>query len=246
MLKLYGVPFSQPVRAVMWLLMMKRKAFELVLTNPGSSGENGSRHPDFLAKNPAGTIPTIEEPESGFTLGEGHAILAYLCREYGWTDLYPEDNRIRAKIDQYFNYHHRNVRDASIGFITPRIRKDLDIPEIMQQSSIRTVKNALQTLNDGWLADSDYLAGDSVTIADLAAYVEIGQLQPQFTNVFDFSDYPNVRAWLERMTKVDRHDDVHVVLSEMGDISAEAPSMDHIRNANIQALRKLKEVLAEF
>ena len=33
--KLYGVPFSQPVRAVMWSMLLKRKPFELILTNPG-------------------------------------------------------------------------------------------------------------------------------------------------------------------------------------------------------------------
>ena len=42
-MKIYGVPFSQPVRAVLWLLLMKRQSFELVMVNPGSSGENGSR-----------------------------------------------------------------------------------------------------------------------------------------------------------------------------------------------------------
>ena len=67
---LYGVPFSQPVRAVMWLLLLKKMPFDLVLTNPGSKGDNGSRHPAFLAKNLAGTIPCLEERETGFTLGE--------------------------------------------------------------------------------------------------------------------------------------------------------------------------------
>ena len=56
-LTLYGVPFSQPVRAVMWLLLFKRLPFEMVLTNPGSKGETGSRNPDYLAFNPGGTIP---------------------------------------------------------------------------------------------------------------------------------------------------------------------------------------------
>ena len=37
---------------------MKGEPFEMVLTNPGSKGDNGSRNPAFLAKNPAGTIPT--------------------------------------------------------------------------------------------------------------------------------------------------------------------------------------------
>ena len=39
--RLYGVPFSQPVRAVMWLMLYKQTPFELVLINPGSSGETG-------------------------------------------------------------------------------------------------------------------------------------------------------------------------------------------------------------
>ena len=49
---LYGVPFSQPVRAVMWLLILKRMPFEMVLINPGSKGDNGSRSAAYLEKNP--------------------------------------------------------------------------------------------------------------------------------------------------------------------------------------------------
>ncbi len=245
-LKLYGVPFSQPVRAVMWLMLHKGMPFELVLTNPGTTGENGSRHPDFLAKNPGGTIPTIEEPGSGFALGEAHAILCYLCNKYGWTDMYPADPRKRARVDWYLHYHHRNVREASAGLVAPKIRKDLNIPEPIQASAKATLTRALQTLETGWLDGSTFLTGDAVTIADFAAYVEIGQLQPGFTNVYDFKPFPNVRRWMETLKGVDGHDDVHVVLAELGDISAEPPSMESIKNANITALRTLKARLAEL
>ena len=64
-LKVYGVPFSQPVRALLWLLLLKRLPFELVPTNPGSTGESGSRNPAYLAKHPGGTIPCIEEVDTG-------------------------------------------------------------------------------------------------------------------------------------------------------------------------------------
>ncbi len=83
-------------------------------------------------------------------------------------------------------------------------------------------------------------------MADLAAYVEIGQLQPQFTNVFDVSPFPNVKRWLRDMTTVEYHDEVHVVLAELGDISREAPSMDTIKNANKRALQVLQEKLSEL
>ena len=242
-LLLYGVPFSQPVRAVMWLLLHQDMPFEMVLINPGSSGDNGSRNPAFLAKNPAGTIPCIEEPETGFTLGEAHAILCYLSHQHGWTNVYPEDPRRRALVDAYLHYHHRNVRDASTGLVAPKIRKDLDIPEAFQQAARKTLTRALETMESSWLAESPFLVGDSVTLADFAAYVEIGQLRPDFTNVFDFEPFPNVSRWLDAMQEIPEHDVVHVVLQELGDISDEAPSMDAIRSANKSALRALKQRL---
>jgi glutathione S-transferase len=241
---LYGVPFSQPVRAVMWLLLHKQTPFEMVLINPGSKGDNGSRSAEFLAKNPGGTIPTLEEPDTGFVLGEAHAILCYLCNRHGWTDLYPAEPRARGAVDWYLHYHHRNVREASVGLVAPRIRKDLNIPEATQQAARATLSRALEALDTGWLADSRYLTGANPTIADIAAYVEIGQLQPGFTNLFDFGPFPNVQRWLESMQQVDGHDDVHVVLRELGDIGGEPPDMDTIRNANRRALSVLKERLA--
>lgn len=238
---LYGVPFSQPVRAVMWLLLYKRMPFDMVLINPGSKGDNGSRSPSFLAKNPGGTIPTIEEPETGFVLGEAHAILCYLANKHGWADVYPVEPSRRAAVDWYLHYHHRNVRDASIGLVAPRIRKDLNIPEATQQAALATLSNALRVLDSGWLAQSRFLTGDVVTLADFAAYVEIGQLQPCFTNVYDFAAFPNVQRWLDEMKHVDSHDDVHTVLRELGDIRDEAPSIDRIRNANKAALTVLQQ-----
>ena len=242
-LKIYGVPFSQPVRAVLWLLLMKRQSFELVMVNPGSSGENGSRHPDYLKMNPAGTIPCLLEPDTGFSVGESHAIMTYLSDKYGWSDVYPESLQARAKMNAYLHYHHRNVREASTGLIAPKIRKDLNIPEVMQQASHRNLGGALKALETLYLDDQPYLFGDAVSICDLSAYVEIGQLQSRFTNTYDFSELPNVGAWLERMQQLPFHDEVHVCLTEMGDISQEAPSMDVIRNANISGLKALKAAL---
>lgn len=243
---LYGVPFSQPVRAVMWLLLYKKMPFEMVLINPGSKGDTGSRNPAYLEKNPGGTIPTIEERDSGFVLSEAHAILCYLANKHGWQDVYPTEPQARAQVDWYLHYHHRNVRDASIGLVAPKIRKDLNIPEATQQAAQVTLSNALNALDTGWLADRKYLTGEDVSLADLAAYVEIGQLQPGFTNVFDFSPYPNVQRWLGDMHQVDGHDDVHVALAELGDISVEPPTMDTIKNANKRALGTLKARLQSF
>ena len=130
--------------------------------------------------------------------------------------------------------------------MAPHFRKDLNIPEEIQRTSLATLERGLESLETGWLAQSRFLVGDQLTIADMAAYVEIGQLQPQFANVFNFEAYPNVRHWLNDMTKIDRHDDVHAVLQDIGDMSMEEPSLEKIVNANKHALAVLKECLTNL
>ena len=242
---IYGVPFSQPVRAVLWLLIHKRRVFELEPINPGSKGERGSRNPTFLAMNPAGTIPTLREPDSGFVLAEAHAILAYLASSHGWTDMYPEDPRSKAAVDWYLHFHHRAIRSASL-LVAPKVRKDIVLSPERTEEAHRTLTAGLRALNDGWLAESPFLAGDHATIADLSAYTEIGQLQPQFTNLMAFDAYPNIERWLKAMKQVDGHDDAHVVLSELGDISQEAPPMEVLKGANKASLRAIASTVASF
>ena len=243
---IYGVPFSQPVRAVLWLMLYKQKPFEMVLINPGSSSEGGSRHPDYLAKFPTGTIPGIEDKETGFVLSESHAIMCYLCNKFDWNDLYPSNHEERAKVDSYLHLHHRNVREASVGLVAPKVRKDLNFPEDFLKISQANVNKAFKALEDGWLAQSRYLTGDQLTIADMSAYVEIGQLQSKFTNIYDFEPFPNIRRWLEDMSQVAYHDDIHVALYELGDISGEAPSMETIISANKKGFIVLQEQLADM
>jgi len=243
---IYGVPFSQPVRAVLWLMLYKQKPFEMVLINPGSSSEGGSRHPDYLAKFPTGTIPSIEDKETGFVLSESHAIMSYLCNKFDWNDLYPSNHEQRAKVDSYLHLHHRNVREASIGLVAPKVRKDLNFSEDFLKISQANINKAFKALENGWLAQSRYLTGDQLTIADMSAYVEIGQLQSKFTNVYDFAPFPNIRRWLEDMNQVAYHDEVHTSLYELGDISSEAPSMETIISANKKGFVVLQEQLADM
>ena len=76
-------------------------------------------------------------------------------------DVYPTNHRQRAQVDWYLNFHHRNVREASVGLVAPRIRKDLDIPAAKQQAAVATLTAALVALDSGWLANTRYLVGDS-------------------------------------------------------------------------------------
>jgi glutathione S-transferase len=84
-LKIFGVPMSQAVRTVLWMMLYKKLPFELIITAPGSPKENGTRHPSYLEKYPNGTIPGLEDPETGYLLSESIAIMCYLCNKHKWT-----------------------------------------------------------------------------------------------------------------------------------------------------------------
>jgi glutathione S-transferase len=243
---IYGVPFSQPVRAVMWLMLIKKFPFELKLINPGSSSEGGSRHPDYLKKFPTGTIPSFEDLETGLLISESHAIMCYLCNANSWNDLYPSNSEQRAKVDSYLHLHHRNVREASIGLVAPKVRKDLNFSKDFLEASKASIEKAFKAIEAGWLHNSRFLIGETMTIADISAYVEIGQLQSMFTNLYNFDPYPNIQKWLKEMQNVDCHDDIHAALFELGDISKEPPTMEVIINANKKAFQIIQEKLTNM
>jgi glutathione S-transferase len=61
--------------------------------------------PEFLAKNPSGLTPLLEE--EGLPRGalwESCAIMAYLCNRHGLDDLYPTDPAERAMVDSAMYY----------------------------------------------------------------------------------------------------------------------------------------------
>ena len=82
--------------------------------------------------------------------------------------------------------------------MAPKIRKDLVIPEIIQAGARRTVTNALRTLEEYFLSDNRFIIGDELTLADFAAYSELGQAQPQYTNVYDLSAFQMSNAGWDR------------------------------------------------
>jgi hypothetical protein len=80
----------------------------------------------------------------------------------------------------------------------------------------------------------------------MSAYVEIGQLQSKFTNVYDFEAFPNIRRWLEDMSQVTYHDEIHTSLFELGDISIEAPAMEKIISANKKGFLVIQQQLTSM
>lgn len=206
-LKLYGVPPSQPVRACMMALEMHDTAYELVFVMPGQKKEGGSKHPSFLEKNPFGNVPVLED--DGFFLYESQAILAYLAKTQGWKGVYPDDPKKQALIDTYFKYHHTNTRQITIGLFAPIARPDLKITEAQQATSKKVVTNVLNQFEKMFLASTPFILSNSPTIADISAYQEIGQCQEKYCDLIDFLPYTKVRAWMAAVEQLKGHQSSH-------------------------------------
>lgn len=244
-LRIYGVPFSQPVRSVIWACLLKRLPFVLVPVNPGTAGRNGSRNKEYLKVNPTGTIPFIND--DGFWLGEANAILTYLSDKHGWDDLFPTDSKVRARVNWYLHSHHRGIREASLSLVAPKIRKDLTFPEAMQRINKMTFERALRALDTGWLAEADFIAGTThPTIADLCCYMELGQLTDRYGAVWDFSRTPRVAAWAARMARVPHHDELHLVNEVIGQLRGGGPTQRRIVDANKQAIARIAQLAAKL
>src|SRR4051812_5277992 len=91
-MKLYGNALSPRYRRVAIAAAELGLPIELVELNL-PKGENRSR--EYLARNPMGKIPTLEE-DDGWALWESCAILVYLGEKHPERRLLPTDARGRA------------------------------------------------------------------------------------------------------------------------------------------------------
>lgn len=252
MLKLYGIPNSQPVRAVIWLCLIHRLPFELILT----SQNKDAKTPRYLSEvNPRGTVPAIDD--EGTVLWESAAIMAYLCEKHGWRDFWPEDMAARARVSQYLHFHHRNTRELVIIWsrtLWPSVFGiDEPTPEWLARNTFPGMQNNAEiclntlTIIEGWLAEDSWIAQTKTpSIADICAYEELGQNQQKYANCIDYSPYPALKRWLRRMGELPEHDVAHHIWSHLGDINKLSGGMKTIATANKSAAQHIRDRLAHF
>jgi glutathione S-transferase len=149
-----------------------------------------SRTPAFLARNPNGRTPVIDD--DGFVLAESNAIIAYLARG---TRLLPDDRRQWALVFQWLffeQYSHEPMIATSRFWLLHKP----DGPERdAALASRRAGGLAALGVMEQHLAARPFFAG-AYSIADVALFA--------YTHVapeggFPLDDFPHVRAWLARV-----------------------------------------------
>ncbi|WP_318513250.1 glutathione S-transferase family protein [Photobacterium leiognathi] len=152
--------------------------------------ENETHTPEFLALNPNGKIPVVVL-DDGRVLYESDAILSYFSED---TPHLPQDSFLKAKVFQwlFFEQYSHEPYIAVARYIQVYLGMPADRVEQYEALHAKGYK-ALDVMEQQ-LAQTPYLVGDAVTIADIALYA--------YTHVadeggYDLRGYPHIKRWLK-------------------------------------------------
>jgi glutathione S-transferase len=155
-----------------------------------------AKSPAFLAKNPNGRVPVLED--GGFLLWESNAILAYLAGRQPVPSLLPAEPRERAEVDRWLFWESTMFSPAvwKVGFekiVRPIMGQAPDAATIAAGTA--EFASAARVL-DGALAGRSHVAG-KLSIADFAIepFVRLATGPCEL----DIGPYRNLWTWRERM-----------------------------------------------
>jgi len=152
----------------------------------------GESHTDaFLKLNPAGAVPVLGL-ENGEAIAESNAILTYLAEG---TRYLPSDRFRHAKVMQwlFFEQYHVEPVIGSLRYwtLTGRLERNQAMVAGKREAGLRTLVALERSL-----ADTAFLVGDALTIADIAVYAYSHRAEDCG---FMLADYPAVSAWMGRV-----------------------------------------------
>lgn len=159
------------------------------------TGEN--RSPEYLSINPMGKIPGLVD--GAVKLWESNAINWYAAEKFPRAQLLSSSPERKASVLRWLFFQTGHVSPACITVFratNERVRafwKTSGSPEAVEAAR-KELARYLPVL-EGALANQNWLEGD-FSIADIAYAPHLLILAE---GSFDFSAYPRVRAWLDRL-----------------------------------------------
>jgi glutathione S-transferase len=184
MLKMWGRNTSSNVQKAMWAVGEMGLQYQRIDVG-GPFGKN--KEPAYLAMNPNGLVPTLEE-EDGFLLWESNSIIRYLAAKQNSATLEPVDLKTRALASQWMDWQLSVMGPAITpvfwGLVrTPPEQRDLNAIEAAKAKTTETVK-----MLEGQLAKTRFLAGDAFSYGDIPVgvmsrrYRDLVPERPSFKN----------------------------------------------------------------
>jgi glutathione S-transferase len=158
------------------------------------------KQPAYLAVNPSGQVPTLEDGD--FRLTESSAILKYLAEKCG-SRAYPAEAKQRARVNEMMDWFNTGLyRDLGYGMVYSQTLPDYIYSDAAAHSATlaRAQKNCkrwLDVLDKSLLgANRKFLCGNDITLADYlgVCFLTLGEVAH-----LKFDAWPNVARWINTM-----------------------------------------------
>jgi glutathione S-transferase len=159
------------------------------------------KRPDYLALNPNAKVPTLVD--GSFVLWESDAIMQYLADRSDDTTLFPRDLRRRAEVVrwQFWANIHFNRAFGTLAFETvAKPALNIGAPNAAAVATAQADLAQFAPVLDGHLKGREFMVGEAMTLAD---YAIIRTENYQTKIPFDWSPFPNLNAYFERMRRVE-------------------------------------------
>lgn len=183
---IYGLSGSRAIRSL-WAIEETGIEFTHVPTHFFKD----SKTDEYLAVNPNGRIPALVDGD--VKLFESMAINMYLTKKYA-ADLYPSDDVDLAKAMQWSVWGISEIEPLQMQIVVQKFFTNGNPDQAIIDAAAESLDRPLKVL-DAHLSTSDYLLGDSFSVADLNVAGVMLLLQMV---QFDLTGYSNVSDWMSR------------------------------------------------
>lgn len=186
MITLYDMALSGNCHKVRLLLSLLSLPYQ---THPVDLRGGEQRGPDYLRLNPFSQVPVLND--DGLIIRDSQAILVYLAKRYGGEQWWPDDAYRLAQIAAWLSTAANEIfHGPAILRVHYKFGRAIDTAKAQQ-----TAEKVLGII-DRHLESRDWLVGDTVSIADIAAYPYLA-LAPEGN--IDIGAYANIVAWFQRV-----------------------------------------------
>lgn len=162
MLKILGRLSSVNVQKVVWAAGETGQAFERIDIG-GPFG--GNREPAYLAKNPNGQVPVLEDGD--VHIWESNAIVRYIAARYGRDTIWEEDPARRSEGDRWMDWALGELQRVMVPAFWGLMREPATADPAAIASSISRTEHCLDILEAHLENGFSYVGGDRFGMAEI-------------------------------------------------------------------------------
>lgn len=194
MLQILGRSDSINVRKVLWLCDELNIHYQ---REDWGRGFKSPKEATFTKLNPNATIPVLID--DGLVLWQSNSIIRYLANQYHGQNLYPENPKLRAVIDQWMDWQAIELNNSWVYALMNIIRHSADHQDpMLVQKSIDNWTHAMHILELQLEKTQAYVCGDRFTLADIPIGLSV---QRWYLTPFDKPDYPQVKRYYDLLSE---------------------------------------------